>query len=140
MSPTSQFIRQRIEFENNLVNQRIGALVASQSFLVSAFTISLNAPMQFRSSSFDQTHHILMRFIPIAGISLVVLTSVSIIAAIIALHTLYLQAAKHQCPEDPPAHSHLSLRWMGYSAALGIPGVFIVLWSLIVATSNNHLL
>ena len=138
MTPTAQFIRQRIEFENNLVNQRIGALVSSQAFLVSAFTIGLSAPLQFRSGSFDAIHRLLIRLLPVAGISIVVLMSLSIIAAIISLHTLHQQAAKHRAPEDPPLHSHLLLRWMGYSASLGIPAVFLVLWSVIIITSNTQ--
>ena len=135
MTPTAQFIRQRIEFENNLVNQRIGALVGSQSFLISAFTIGLSAPLQFRSGNFDALHRLLIRFLPIAGLSIVVLTSLSILAAIIALHTLYQQAARHRTLEDPPVHSHPLLRWMGYSASLGIPAVFLILWSLLITTS-----
>ena len=112
MSPTTQFIRQRIEYENNLINQRVASLVGSQAFFVTGFTISLNAPAMFHDAHYDKIHHLLTWMLPMAGISIVLLTTLTLVAAVFSLHSLYQQAFVHQVPGDPPAHSPGLIRWI----------------------------
>ena len=67
MNDKLQFIRHRIEHGDNLINQRLSALVGSQAFLLTAFAISLNAPKEFFSPHYEPVHRLLTHMLPVAG-------------------------------------------------------------------------
>src|SRR5436309_13786574 len=86
-----QLIRQRIEHEDNLVVQRLSWLVASQSFLFTAYAIVLNgltaSPPPVMARLMRQQLR-LSRLIPLAAILTCGLIYVSIVAAVKAIATL----------------------------------------------------
>ena len=56
MNERLEALRRRIEHEDNLINQRLSWLVASQAFLLTALAISLNAtPNQSRPPMWRRT-------------------------------------------------------------------------------------
>src|SRR5881396_3536683 len=83
-----QLIRERIEHEDNLVVQRLSWLVASQSFLFTAYAIVLNgltaSPPPATATLMHQQMR-LSRLIPLAAILTCALIYVSIVAAVKAI-------------------------------------------------------
>jgi hypothetical protein len=136
MNDKLQFIRQRIEHEDNLINQRLSALVGSQAFLLTAFAISLNAPKEFYSSQYEPVHRLLAHLLPVAGIASVVVLMLTMLGAILALHDLRKLADKLTTPEDMPIHSSTLIRWLGQSAVVGVALIFLSLWISLVITLN----
>jgi hypothetical protein len=129
-----QFLRQRIEHENNLINHRLSALVGSQAFLVSGFAVSLNAPVQFHSASYEAVHRLLPQLLPIAGIATIVVMLLSLSGAVLALNGLHKQCSQLETPEDLPVHSSLAIRWLGNAAVVGVPVIFFSLWVTLLVT------
>src|SRR5436309_10172260 len=84
-------IRHRLEHEDNLIIQRLSWLVASQSFLFTAYAIVLNGltnPPQAASERF-MTHELyVFRIIPIVAILTCALISTTILAAVHTMATL----------------------------------------------------
>jgi hypothetical protein len=130
------FLRQRIEHENNLINQRLSALVSSQSFLLSAFAISLNAPKQFFLPQYEPAHRMLTHTLPITGIACVIVLLLSMLGAVVALHGLRELADRLTNPDDLPIHSPRFIRWLGHCGVLGIPLIFLLLWIALLTALN----
>ena len=128
MNDKLQFLRQRIEHEDNLINQRLSALVGSQSFMLTAFAISLNAPKEFFSPHYVSVHRMLTHMLPVAGIASVLVLFVSMIGAVLALVGLRKMADKLLIPDDLPIHSSMLVRWLGQAAVIGVPLIFLALW------------
>lgn len=128
MNEKYQFLRQRIEHEDNLINQRLAALVGSQSFLLTAFAISLNAPREFFSSGYIRAHRLLTHMLPVAGIATVVVLLLTMLGAVIALRDLHRMADQLATPGDPPLHSSRPARLLGQAAVVGVPVIFLLLW------------
>ena len=128
MNEKLHFLRQRIEHEDNLINQRLSALVGSQSFLLTAFAISLNAPKEFYSPHYEAVHRVLTRLLPVAGIASVAVLLLTMLGAIVALRGLRKMADRLAAPDDPPVHSSMPVRWLGQAAVVGVPVIFLILW------------
>ena len=128
MNEKLHFLRQRIEHEDNLINQRLSALVGSQSFLLTAFAISLNAPKEFYSPHYEPVHRVLTRMLPVAGIASVAVLLLTMLGALFALHGLRKMADRLAAPDDPPVHSSTAVRWLGQAAVMGVPMIFLLLW------------
>ena len=128
MNEKLHFLRQRIEHEDNLINQRLSALVGSQSFLLTAFAISLNAPKEFYSPHYETVHRVLTHMLPVAGIGSVVVLLLTMLGAIVALRGLRKLADRLATPDDPPVHSSRFVRWLGQAAVVGVPMIFATLW------------
>src|SRR5947208_13595652 len=86
-----QLVRGRIEHEDSLVVQRLSWLVASQSFLFTAYAIVLNgltaSPPPAMATLMRQQLR-LSRLIPLAAILTCALIYVSIVAAVKAIATV----------------------------------------------------
>lgn len=134
MNEKLQFLRQRIEHEDNLINQRLSALVGSQSFLLTAFAISLNAPEKFFSPHYEPVHRLLTHMLPVAGIASVSVLFISMIGAVLALHGLREMSDKLSTAADVPIHSSAFVRWIGQSAVIGVPVIFLALWGALLLT------
>lgn len=128
MNEKLHFLRQRIEHEDNLINQRLSAMVGSQSFLLTAFAISLNAPKEFFSPHYEPVHRVLTRMLPIAGIASVIILMLTLVGAVLALRGLHQSADSLVTHGDPPIHSGRLARLLGQSAVVGVPLVFLMLW------------
>lgn len=122
------FLRQRIEHEDNLINQRLSWLVGSQSFLITAFAISLNAPKEFLLPEYVRLHKLLVHFLPLVSIASILVLMLTVCGAAIALSKLRRESDRITTQEDIPIHSSRLIRWMGLSAAFIIPLLFLSLW------------
>ena len=132
MNEKLHFLRQRIEHEDNLINQRLSALVGSQSFLLTAFAISLNAPKEFYAPRYEALHRVLTHLLPVAGIASVLVLLLTMLGAIVALHGLRKMADRLAAPDDPPVHSPKAVRWLGQAGVVGVPVIFLLLWGALL--------
>jgi len=139
LSPLEYYnlIRERIEHEDNLIVQRLSWLVASQSFLFTAYAIVTNGlatqPQSIRSHFMDQLQ-LLFQLIPTVGTLTCVLIYVSVLAAVATmrrLRNLYHSRFGAEDPNLPAVQTHAPLRLFGYSAPVLLPLVFIVVWLVI---------
>src|ERR671932_1705181 len=76
-------IRERIDYEENLLNQRVIWLIFSQSFLVSAYAIMLNSPPEPKTPMYGELQSCLIWLLP--SLSLIL----SIIVYLRVISTLY---------------------------------------------------
>jgi hypothetical protein len=128
-------IRAQIEHEDNLINQRLAWLLASQSFLFTAFAILLNAPEHVKIPAFDAKIAVISQMVPLVGLLSDILIYVSIFAGIIAMrklraHWLALYPAH---PDDrlPLIQGPAISRDMGHAAPLLLPLIFLLIWGYI---------
>jgi hypothetical protein len=129
MNPQLDAIRRRIEHEDNLVNQRLSWLVASQSFLVTAFAILLNGAEQVGASTpYAGARHVLLMLIPWVSLACIVLLWLTVVGAVWSMTRLRVAADKFVTPDDFPVHSPTAIRRLGLAAPVVIPAVFLVLW------------
>ena len=87
-----RLVRERIEHEDNLIVQRLSWLVASQSFLFTAYAIVTNGltaqPPQPACVHFMEQLHLLFQLIPVVGTLTCVLIYVSVLAAVVTMRRL----------------------------------------------------
>jgi heme/copper-type cytochrome/quinol oxidase subunit 2 len=127
MNPHLEFIRHRIEHEDNLLNQRLSWLVGSQSFLVTAFAILLNGVQQEASMTpFANARHLLIALLPWVSLACITLLWLTVAGAVWSM--IRLRAAAVIGPDDLPVHSPAPIRRLGLAAPVAIPAVFFVLW------------
>jgi hypothetical protein len=127
-------IRQRIEHEDNLVVQRLSWLVASQSFLFTAYAIVLNglttSPQPATATPLHQQMR-LSQLIPLVAILTCALIYISIVAAVKAIAGLR-RMYRSRFPSDetglPGIQTDTLTRTLGLAAPLLLPLVFIGVW------------
>ncbi|HUJ72890.1 MAG TPA: hypothetical protein VLZ30_11655 [Verrucomicrobiae bacterium] len=125
-------VRERIEHEDNLVVQRLSWLVASQSFLFTAYAIVTNGlasqPPTYPVHFMNQLHR-LFQLIPVVGTLTSVLIYVSILAAVVAMRRLRNSyRSRFGKDDDLPIQAGPSIRLLGYTAPLLLPLVFTIVW------------
>ena len=122
-----RMIRARLEHEDGLVVNRLSWLVASQSFLFTAYAIVLNGPQA--SAGHPPA---LLRVVPIVGIASVGLIYAGLLAAIRAMS--WLRASlRARVPDEsrlglPSIHAPAIIRALGLAAPVLLPVVFLVAW------------
>jgi hypothetical protein len=129
-------VRSQIEHEDNLVAQRLSWLLASQSFLFTAYAITLNGPVQSHFKSFEASSALLMSLLGVVGIVSAVLIWVSILAGMAAMRKLRLDFERYvgsDLPRSlPPIQTRgLELRF-GQLGPLLIPLLFIAVWTVLL--------
>ena len=141
LSPLEYYnlIRSRIEHEDNLVVQRLSWLVASQSFLFTAYAIVTNGlatqpdllALPPSDARFLAQLQLLNQLIPVVGTLTSVLIYVSILAAVASMRRLR-DSYHSRFPDDergvPPIMTAAPIRLFGHSAAVLLPLVFITIW------------
>ena len=132
MNPKLEAIRRRIENEHALINQRLSWLVSSQAFLLSAFAISLNAPVTFAAAGYRTANELLVRCIPYGGIACIGLLWLTLWGAIWSLAILRREANAACGPDDLPILNSAAIRWLGLAAPVFIPGIFMALWIVLM--------
>jgi len=125
-------IRRRLDHEDNLVNQRLSWILTSQAFLLTGYAILLNAPIDLRSPMHVRHHGLLMWLIPLTGIVTVLLIWLAILGALIAMRDLRACATAHPGFDSIHIQGRPLTRWMGLSAPLLIPAVFLSTWLVII--------
>ncbi|HZR18082.1 MAG TPA: hypothetical protein VFE51_12375 [Verrucomicrobiae bacterium] len=131
-----KLFRERLEHEDNLIVQRLSWLVASQSFLFTAYAITTNGLTSLDpkiSGRYLEQATLLFRLIPTVAICVAVLIDISILAALRAMRQIRrLYQAKAISPELPPIQTAASTRLLGLSAPLLLPLLFISVWLVLL--------
>ncbi len=124
-------IRSRLEHEDNLVNHRVSWILTSQAFLLTGYAILLNTSVMLRSELHGRHHSLLMWLIPLIGIITVLVLWLAIVGALITMRDLRAAATTRSGAAVNDVHGRKITRWLGLSAPLVIPAVFLVTWLLI---------
>jgi hypothetical protein len=139
---TYQAFRARIEHEDNLIIQRLAWLVASQSFLFTAYAITTNGLSSLEPKSagrFLEQAELLFRLIPTVAIGVALLIYISILAALRAIRQMRrLYLAKPTPPELPPIQTSATTRLLGLSAPLLLPLLFVSVWLVLLLNGPSR--
>jgi|HubBroStandDraft_3_1064219.scaffolds.fasta_scaffold185476_2 hypothetical protein len=138
MNEKLEALRRRIEHEDNLVNQRLSWLVASQAFMLTAFAILLNAPLNSLIPPYYAANHLLVSLLPYAAIACVVIIWVTLAGAIWSMQLLRAKAASITLPNDIPVQSPRAIRSLGLVAPIGIPAIFLLLWVMLIVVTHGN--
>ncbi len=130
-------LRRRIEHEDDLINQRLSSLLASQAFLVTAFAISINAPTVFRLESFGPANLALVRVLPWVAMACIVVLALTLAGAILSLAALRRRAAEFTMPGDLPVHNTALIRRLGLAAPVCVPFIFFLFWLAVILCGRS---
>lgn len=134
LSPLERYhvFRNRIEHEDNLIVQRLSWLVASQSFLFTAYAIVTNGLATSPGkivNSFINHLSALVKIIPVVALLNSILIAASIIAALIAINQLRCGYRKQGATLGTlPLQTSRVARVLGLAAPVVLPLVFFVVW------------
>jgi len=123
--------RRRIEHEDNLNVNRLSWLMASQSFLFSAYAVVVNglvvtAPVQ---SLYQGQQEVIFRMIPMLGLVSCVSIYIGVIGGVVELRKM----VESNLSDDsrPSLIGTLHTRWLGLVAPIVLPLAFIVAWMIL---------
>src|SRR5271168_3986146 len=88
MDPDFTLIQARLSHEDDLVNQRVSWLVNSQSFLLTAYAITLNGLAADASKPLAIVQRKLLNLLPLVGIVCVLLVGLALIGGLFAIGEL----------------------------------------------------
>ncbi len=132
-------VRSRIEHEDGLIVSRITWLMASESFLYTAYAIAVNGITTPGMTTV--THQArLLKLIPLIGIACSILIFTGILAAIRAMS--YLRELYRSRVTDEaglglaPIQTPLPNVVAGLAAPVLLPAVFVVVWVYLLATEH----
>lgn len=128
-----RILRGEIEHEDQLINHRLSWLVSSQAFMLTAFAITLNAPVLFVNPIYAKLNRILYLLLPFTGMVSALLIYPSILGAIIALQRLQRHSRGRTPTDLPPIHGSPLTIILGHCGPLLIPWVFIVTWLVLLS-------
>jgi hypothetical protein len=132
MDPDLSLIQARLSHEDDLVNQRVSWLVNSQSFLLTAYAITLNGLAADASKPLAVIQRKLLNMLPLVGIACVLLVGVALIGGLFAIGELRSFAGT-TCPKDRLfLISKPTTQFLGVSAPVLIPLVFLVIWTAVL--------
>ncbi|HXC97731.1 MAG TPA: hypothetical protein VN048_00210 [Verrucomicrobiae bacterium] len=137
MNEKLEALRRRIEHEDNLVNQRLSWLVASQAFMLTAFAISLNAPLNSLTPAYAAANRTMVLLLPYLSVACILILWLTLAGAIWSMKLLRGQAAAIALPNDIPVQSPPAIRSLGLAAPIGIPIVFLLLWLALIMAGNG---
>jgi hypothetical protein len=127
-----QIFRNRIEHEDNLIMQRLSWLMASQSFLFTAYAIVTNGMTTSPATGGNMfVNHLLTlaRIIPVVALLNSLLILVSILAALKAIRELRDEYQRQpEILETIPLQTSKSARTLGLSAPVLLPLLFLAVW------------
>jgi hypothetical protein len=133
---TYRVFRDRIEHEDNLIIQRLSWLVASQSFLFTAYAITTNGLSGLDpklAGRFVEQAGLLFRLIPTVAIGVALLIYISILAALKAIRQIrYLYQLKALPADLPPIQTSATTRLLGLFAPLLLPLLFVSVWLVLL--------
>ncbi len=127
-----RLVRQQIEHEDNLISQRLSWLLGSQSFLFTAYAISLNGPAQMHSKQFESTVNLLIVLLPVVAILSALLIWLAVLAGMWTMYKLRHSFLGHEIAGVPPAQSTGVALVLGHFAPVFVPALFIVIWLLLM--------
>lgn len=127
-----RIIRERIDYEENLLNQRVIWLIFSQSFLVSAYAIMLNSPPEPKTPMYGDLQSSLIWLLPSLALLVSMIVYMSVISAL--YHIAELGKSFETYPKDDtierfPAMNDTSfIRRLGGLPPILVPLLFIGTW------------
>jgi hypothetical protein len=134
-----RLVRSQVEHEDNLVSQRLSWFLASQSFLFTAYAITLNGPIQLHFQNFEAQERLLMHLLPMVAIISAALIWLSIIAGFRAMRTLrdgFYRACGPSLPEGlPPIQTTGRTLLGGQLGPLALPLIFLAVWLILLVRS-----
>lgn len=132
-------IRGRLEVEDGLIINRLAWLMASESFLFTAYAVVLNGLAQPASSAGSESRSRLLHLIPAVGIISASLIYVGILAAVRAI--AWLKRLCHERIADerslglPPLQTPRGTVVAGLAAPLILPVVLVIVWVYLALTA-----
>jgi len=130
-----RLVRSHIEHEDDLVTQRLNWLMASQSFLFTAYAITTNAPDSVRT---DHLHRLLLGMIPLIAACTAVLVFLTVMAGHIAMRHLHGWLRRHMAAQEiaglPPVQGSANTRVLGMTAPILLPPIFLAVWVYLMVT------
>jgi hypothetical protein len=134
LSPVDYYrlVRSQIEHEDNLVSQRLSWLLASQSFLFTAYAIVVVNLTVGHTPWAMRQEHLLLTVIPVVSILTCVLVYATIVAAIFAI--VHLRRVYNSRAESagmaglPPVQGYRQTQIFGQIGPLLLPPVFLAVW------------
>ena len=130
-------LRARIEHEDGLIVSRTTWLMASESFLYTAYAIALNGITTPGMANVEHQAR-LLKLIPLIGIACSVLILTGILAAIRAmawLRKLYRTRVREEAGLAP-IQTPIPIVAAGLAAPVLLPSVFVVVWVYLLATER----
>jgi len=131
-----RLVRQQIEHEDNLVSQRLSWLLGSQSFLFTAYAISLNGPVQIRTKPYESTISLLILLLPLVSILSALLIWLAVIAGVWTMFKLrraYLVGFRNIFDDGVPTVQSIGGPLvLGHFAPVLLPALFIVIWLMLM--------
>jgi hypothetical protein len=124
-------VRRQIEHEDSLVVNRLSWLMASQSFLFTAYAIVCNGPLSARSTAFTAGQDHLLSVVPLLGIACCVLIYAGVLGAAVVMTRLRADLAvrvKGSLRDVPPVQGSRMTRTLGMAAPLLLPPAFCAAW------------
>ncbi len=132
-------VRAQIVHEDNLNTQRLTWLVASQSFLFTAFAILVNAPMTSKWPILTLKQEQVFQLIPIVGFASGLLIYLGIIASLVSMARLRAHWARNTCNGEcallPPVQSSVLSRTLGTLTPAVLPPGFVLIWLYLLLTA-----
>jgi hypothetical protein len=132
MDPETSLIQARLSHEDDLVNQRISWLVNSQSFLLTAYAITLNGLAADASKPLAIVQRKLLNLLPLVGVACVLLVIVALVGGLCALAELRQFAATKYPKDRLFLISKPTSQFLGVSAPVLIPLVFLAIWLAVI--------
>lgn len=137
VSPLDHYrlVRSQIEHEDNLVSQRLSWLLASQSFLFTAYAITLNGPAQSHFKMFETHSTLLLNLLILVGIVSALLIWASILAGFYAMKKLraHFQRTAAELPAGvPPIQTTGTALRLGQLGPILIPLLFMAVWLVLL--------
>jgi len=132
MDPDFSLIQARLSHEDDLVNQRVSWLVNSQSFLLTAYAITLNGLATDASKPLANVQRKLLELLPVVGAACVVLVCIALIGGLWAIAELRHFAATTYPKDRLFLISKPTTQFLGVSAPVLIPLAFLVIWSAVL--------
>jgi len=125
--------REQIDHEDDLINQRLSLLVASQAFLFSVYAVVLNGSAATRGSLFAFQHRVIFWSIPFIATTLCWFISCSIRAAMNAMSHIRERWTTYRDSGLIPAcapelQGEEKTRKLGQLAPRLLPYIFIAIW------------
>jgi hypothetical protein len=125
--------RQRLDHELELLNQRTTWIVMSNSFLFTAFAVSLNSAAADSAGAYGPALHALVRLVPLSAIASLISFYVSATAALFAMSKLQ---SFINLDHDPFLRTALVggriQRMSGLASSLLLPIIFLITWLALI--------
>jgi uncharacterized membrane protein YidH (DUF202 family) len=125
------YVQSRLSHEDDLINQRISWLVSSQSFLLTAYAITVNGLATDETKPLAHVQRKLLTLLPVVGIACVLLVCVALIGGLMAMGELRRFAAKKLTKDRLFLISKPTTQYLGVSAPVLIPVAFLVIWGFL---------